>query len=78
MSRRNRASYHAQFAAALAISGDAARAVDEGLAVLPALEEKVASPRVLRDLRPVRPAAEQVGADEFCVRFDKAARASVA
>ena len=78
LSRRNRASYHAQFAAALASSGDAARAVDEGLAVLPALEETVASPRVLRDLRPVRSAAEQVGAQEFCVRFDKAARASVA
>ncbi len=78
LSRRNRACYHAQFAAALAGSGEAARAVDEGFAVLPALEETVASPRILRELRPVRSAAEQVGADEFCGRFDRAVRAAVA
>jgi hypothetical protein len=46
--------------------------------VLPALEETVASPRILRELRPVRSAAEQVGAGEFCTRFDKAVRATVA
>ncbi len=78
LSRRNRACYNAQFAAALASGGEAARAVDEGSAVLLALEEAVASPRVLRELRPVRSAAEQVGAGEFCMRFDKAARATVA
>jgi transcriptional regulator with XRE-family HTH domain len=78
LSRRNRACYQAQFAAALAGGGEAAGAVAEGLAVLPALEETVASPRVLRELRPVRSAAEQVGAEEFCERYDKAARAVVA
>jgi|SRR5450755_30770 transcriptional regulator with XRE-family HTH domain len=78
LSRRNRACYHAQFAAALASSGEAGGAVDEGLAVLPALENTVASPRILRELRPVRSAAEQVGAQEFCERFDKAVRAAVA
>ena len=78
LSRRNRACYQAQFAAALASGGETAGAVAEGLAVLPVLEETVASPRVLRELRPVRSAAEQAGAQEFCERYDKAARAVVA
>jgi DNA-binding XRE family transcriptional regulator len=78
LSRRNRACYHAQFAATLASSGDAAEAVAEGFAVLQALQEKVASPRVLRELRPVRSAAEQVGAQDFCTRFDKAVSSAVA
>jgi putative AbiEii toxin of type IV toxin-antitoxin system len=42
LSRRNRACYQAQFAAALASGGETAGAVAEGLAVLPALEETVA------------------------------------
>ena len=46
--------------------------------MLPALEETVTSPRVLREMRPVRSAAEQVGAQEFCERYDKAASAAVA
>lgn len=78
LSRRNRACYHAQFAAALVSCGESYRAVAEGLAVLPALEETVASPRVLRELRPVRSAAGQVGAQEFCERYDRAASAAVA
>jgi hypothetical protein len=78
LSRRNRACYQAQFAAALAGGGETSGAVAEGLAVLPALEETVASPRVLRELQPVRSAAEQVGAQEFCERYDKVARAVVA
>jgi hypothetical protein len=73
---RNRANYRAQLAAALAHQGDVAEAVHEGLAVLPALEGTVASPRTLRELRPVRSVAETAGAQEFCARFDEAARGS--
>lgn len=69
---RNRAFYHAQLASTLAACGDASSAVSEGLAVLPALEKDVASLRTLRELSPVRLAAGQAGAEEFCQRFDKA------
>jgi hypothetical protein len=71
---RNRVNYHAQLAAALARAGDAAGALREGLAVLPTLEGPVASPRTLLELMPVRSAAQTAGAEEFCVRFDQAAR----
>ena len=69
---RNRAFYHAQLASTLAACGDVSGAVSEGLAVLPALEHQVASLRTLRELSPVRSAAGQIGAEEFCERFDKA------
>jgi hypothetical protein len=76
LSRRNRACYHAQFAAALASSGDATTAISEGLSVLPILEGDLTSPRVVRELQPVRSIAEQVGAKEFCERFDNVVRSS--
>ena len=66
--------YRAQLAAALAGTGDTAAAISQGVAVLPALETDVASPRTLRELAPVRAAAEQAGDEEFCVRFDQASR----
>jgi len=72
LSPRNRAFYHAQLASTLAACGDAPGAVSQGLAVLPALERDVASLRTLRELSSVRSAAEQVGSEEFCERFDKA------
>lgn len=68
---RNAANYRALLAATLAEEGDATEAVREGMAVIPALEGQVVSPRTLQDLRPARIAAEQAGAEEFCVRFDK-------
>jgi hypothetical protein len=71
LSPRNSANYRAQFAAALAATGDSAAAISEGLTVLPALEKYVASPRTLRELAPVRVAAEQAGDEEFCARYDQ-------
>lgn len=75
---RNRAFYHAQLASTLAASGDATSAVSEGFAVLPALENQVASLRTLRELSAVRSAARQIGAEEFCERLDKAICAAAA
>lgn len=74
LSPRNRLNYRAQLAAAFARGGEAEAAVNEGMAVLPGLEEQVASPRTLAELRPVRLAAEQLGNDEFCARWDAATR----
>jgi transcriptional regulator with XRE-family HTH domain len=76
LSRRNRACYQAQFAAALANSGDAATAISEGLSVLPMLEQDLASPRIVLELRPVRSSAGQLGAKEFCERFDNVAQSA--
>lgn len=72
---RNAANYRSLLAATLAGEGDATEAIRQGLAVLPALEGKVVSPRTLQDLRPVRVLAEHSGdgAEEFRVRYDKAA-----
>lgn len=72
LSPRNRLNYRAQKAAALALSGDLDAAVSEGLAIMPELEKKVASPRTLSELQPVRDAAEHIGNDEFCIRWDTA------
>jgi transcriptional regulator with XRE-family HTH domain len=72
LSPRNRLNYRAQKAAALALSGDHGAAVREGLAILPELEEQVASPRTLSELQPVRDAAAHIGNDEFCNRWDTA------
>jgi transcriptional regulator with XRE-family HTH domain len=74
LSPRNRLNYRAQKAAALALSGDHATAISEGLAVLPELEKQVASPRTLSELLPVRDAAEQAGNKEFCIRWEAAMR----
>lgn len=70
LSPRNRVNYRAQLAAALAARGDAAEAISEGLAVLPALEGQVTSPRTVAELRPVRQAAQNRKNDEFCDRYD--------
>jgi transcriptional regulator with XRE-family HTH domain len=72
LSPRNRVNYRAQLAAALAATGDNRAAISEGLAVLPALETDVASPRTLRELAPVREAAEKAGDEEFCAQYDHA------
>lgn len=72
LSPRNRLNYRAQRAAALALSGEHDAAVSEGMAILPELEKQVASPRTLSELRPVRDAAERVGNEEFCTRWDTA------
>lgn len=76
LSPRNRANYHAQLAATLATRGNAAEAVSEGLAVLPALERQVASPRTIAELRPVRQVARDRKDDEFCGRYDALCAAS--
>jgi hypothetical protein len=78
LSPRNRANYRAQLAAARAATGDNAAAVTEGLAVLPALETDVTSPRTLWELAPVRAAAEKAGDEEFCVRYDQASKGTAA
>lgn len=78
LSPRNRAFYHAQLAGALAATGDSSEAVGEGRSALAMLETDVASPRALRELRPVRASAEQVGDKEFCQRFDQAVHVAMA
>jgi hypothetical protein len=78
LSPRNRVNYRAQFAAALAATGDTTTAISEGLAVLPTLETDVASPRTLRELAPVREAAEHTGDEEFCARYDHASQGATA
>jgi hypothetical protein len=78
LSPRNRLNYRSQLAAALAATGDKTAAISEGLAVLPALETNVASPRTLRELAPVRTLAEQVGNEEFCARYDQASQGTAA
>jgi len=70
LSPRNRASYQAQLAAVLARNGDVAQAVSEADAVLAVLGGAVFSPRTLRQLQPVRVAAENAGMTEFCAGFD--------
>jgi hypothetical protein len=69
-----RACGHAYLAALLANGGDTTEAVREGITVLSALEEGMASIRTLNELRPVRMAAEGTGAEEFCTRFDAVER----
>jgi transcriptional regulator with XRE-family HTH domain len=74
LSPRNRLNYRAQLAAAFAANGDNAAAISEGMAVLPALETNVTSTRTLRELQPVRGAAEQAGNEEFMIRYDQASK----
>ncbi|GAA2618586.1 helix-turn-helix transcriptional regulator [Actinomadura fulvescens] len=73
-SSRNRAYYGALLAGALLEQGDETQAIGEGMAVLPALSHGVTSVRTLNELRPLRLAANNK-TEEFCVRFDQAARA---
>ncbi|MGH4010104.1 MAG: hypothetical protein ACRDTH_18445 [Pseudonocardiaceae bacterium] len=70
LSPRNHVNYHAQLAATIAARGDAAEAISEGWAVLPVLENQVASPRTIATLRPVRQVAQDRKDDEFCARYD--------
>lgn len=56
-------------------AGDHREGINEGLAVLPEFERKLTSVRTLKELRPVREAAEARAAEEFCARYDAAARA---
>jgi hypothetical protein len=77
LSPRNRANYRAQLATALIRTGDKTSALAQALAVLPDLEGQVASTRTLRELRPIRIAAEEANETntaEFCIRYDKIAR----
>ena len=62
-------------AAALLAAGDRTEAINTGRAILPSLATgKIASARPLVSLKAVRAAAEQHGDEEFCVRYDSAAR----
>ncbi|GII34618.1 helix-turn-helix domain-containing protein [Planotetraspora mira] len=72
-SSRDRAYYRARLAAAAVADGDRQTAIEEGLAILPDLGERLTSVRVLNELRPVRQVAESID-EAFCERFDKAAR----
>lgn len=78
LSPRNRVNYQAQLAATHAARGDAAEAIAEGLAALPALEDRVASPRTVTELRPVRQVAQDRKAEEFCCRYDALSSTSCA
>lgn len=72
-SPRDLAYYHARLAAALYAAGDLTGAVTEGLSIVGGLGEELTSVRVLNELRPVRRHAAG-SAEEFCQRFDVAAR----
>lgn len=69
---RNRACYQAYLAGALFDEGDRNEAITQGLEVLSVLGGDLTSGRPLDALEPVRAAAEQSSAEEFCVRFDAA------
>lgn len=73
LSPRNAANYRAQLASALVTGGDLTAALEEGMIVLLALEDKIVSPRTVAELRPLRSAvtSERRG-EEFKVRFDQA------
>jgi hypothetical protein len=77
-SRRDRTYYRSRLARSLLADGDRTQAIHEGLSVLPDLGERIVSTRVLNELRPVRAAAEKAAAEEFCARFDAAAKALAA
>jgi hypothetical protein len=61
-------------AGTLVTTGDLDQAITHGLTILPDLTPTLTSGRVIRDLQPVRQAAGASGADEFCARYDAAAR----
>jgi len=72
-SARDHVAYRASLAIALLEQGDTKQAISEATAVLPE-NSKVSSARSLRELRPLRAAAERVSAEEFRVRYDAAMR----
>ncbi|MFC0862272.1 hypothetical protein ACFHYQ_08185 [Sphaerimonospora cavernae] len=65
--------YRARLASATSATGDHQAAIQEGTAILPDLGGRLTSVRVLDELRPVRKAAQALD-EEFCERFDAAAR----
>jgi hypothetical protein len=71
---RNRVNHSAALAISLLEQGARREAIAEGTRVLPAFEGGVTSIRTLNALRPVRVAAVQTKAEEFCARFDAAER----
>lgn len=74
-SARDLADYRAGLAQALLAEGDRTQAIAEARSLLPGLGKRMISTRVLTRLRPVRDAAEKSADEEFCGRFDAAARA---
>jgi hypothetical protein len=75
----DQAYYRARLACALLNEGDISLAMTEGAAILPSMTGgQMTSARSLAELRPLRAAAEQAAAEEFCVRFDAATRALAA
>jgi hypothetical protein len=72
LASRNRALYQARLATSLHAAGDNAEAIGEGLKVLPVLEGPVRSARSLRQLEPVRQAADP--GSEFAMKFDAVTR----
>lgn len=68
--------YRSKLAETLVAVGDLGQAIEHGMTILPGLGTTLTSGRVLRNLRPVRNAAEGTpAAAEFCDQFDAAARA---
>ena len=74
-SPRDQAITRSKLAETLVHAGDIDQAIEHGLTILPGLGTTLTSGRVLRNLRPVREAANPTTAAEFCDRFDTAARA---
>lgn len=75
----DKAYYRARLADALLNDGDISLAITEGAVILPSMTGgQMTSARSLAELRPLRAAAEQASAEEFCVRFDAAVRALAA
>ncbi|WP_344547208.1 helix-turn-helix transcriptional regulator [Actinomadura fulvescens] len=75
-STRDRAYYRARLATALCEAGDHDSAVTEGMKIVGNLGGKLASMRVLRELKPVRDSADPAdpdAAEEFRQQFDTAA-----
>jgi transcriptional regulator with XRE-family HTH domain len=78
-SARDQVCYRASLASALLNDGDINLALTEGAAILPAMTGgRMNSARSLAEMRPLRAAAEQAAAEEFCARFDAATRAVAA
>ncbi|MGI5232521.1 helix-turn-helix domain-containing protein [Actinoallomurus sp. CA-142502] len=75
----DKAYYRARLADALLNDGDVSLAITEAAVILPSMTGgQMTSARSLAELRPLRAAAEQASAEEFCVRFDAAVRALAA
>jgi hypothetical protein len=73
---RNRICYQALRVRAILDTGDAREAIAGGLRLLPALTGgSMSTARPLTQLDVVRSAAERTGEEEFCARYDSAARA---